>query len=231
MAAKVDHYGDYAHFCGDLHQSDQGRRYRELAGLHDHIPGQDDLCHFRYSVGDEVIHQTIAVVVGLLQTFGLIKGELLATDGQLEPSYSRYKGCPYACQGCHAFRVDEVGQQKLRRQLQSGAKRLQLTCPFPEVVDKVRQATAKKGNPKDPKVSLLEIEDVPDAALSNSDPQRVATLLGLSEDKVPPLRLTWCHLHQTSQGELVGSCPKVPSDLERVFPAHFGERRTISEGY
>jgi hypothetical protein len=220
IAAKVDHYVDYAHFCGDLHQSDKGWRYRDLAGLHAQRPGQDDLCHFRYRVGDDVIHQTIAVVVGLLQTFGLIKGELLATDGQLEPSYSRYKGCPYACRGCHAFQVDEVGQQELRRQLHSGAKRLQLTCPFPEVVDKVRQATAKKGNPKDAKVSLLEIEAVPDAALSNSDPQRVATLLGLSEDKVPPLRLTWCHLHQTSQGELVGSCPKVPSDLEAKIGYH-----------
>ena len=93
MAAKVDHYGDYAHLCGDLHQSDKGRRYRELAGLHDHIPGQDDLCHFRYGVGDEVICQTLAVVVEPLRTFSLIKGELLATDGQLEPTYARYKDC------------------------------------------------------------------------------------------------------------------------------------------
>ena len=35
--------------------------------------------------------------------FGLIKGELLSTDGQLEPSYSRYKGCTYACEDCQAF--------------------------------------------------------------------------------------------------------------------------------
>src|SRR5215470_213843 len=69
IAAKVDHYVDYAHFCGDLHQSDKGWRYRDLAGLHAQLPGQDDLCHFRYRVGDDVIHQTIAVVVGLLQTF------------------------------------------------------------------------------------------------------------------------------------------------------------------
>ena len=51
-----------------------------MAGLHDHVPGQDDFCHFRYRVGDEVIHQTLAVVVELLHTFGLMKGELLATD-------------------------------------------------------------------------------------------------------------------------------------------------------
>src|SRR5215471_3338026 len=91
VAATVDQDVDYAHFCGALLQADKGRRYQELAGLHDAIPGQDDFCHFRSRVGDEVIHKTLAVVVELLHTFGLIKGELLSTDGQLEPSYARSK--------------------------------------------------------------------------------------------------------------------------------------------
>jgi len=220
VAASVDQYVDYAHFCGDLHQADKGRRYRELAGLHDQVPGQDDFCHFRYRVGDDVIHKTIAVVVGLLRTFGLIKGAVLSTDGQLEPSYSRYKGCPYACEGCQQFPIDEAGQQELRHQLQSGAKRLQLTCPFPDVVEKVREATAKKGNPREPKVTLLEIEDVPDAAASSSDRQQVAALLGLPKDQVPPVRLTWCHVRQTSQDSLVGRCLKMPSDLEAKVGYH-----------
>ena len=220
VAASGDQYVDYAHFCGDLHQADKGRRYRELAGLHDHVPGQDDFCHFRYRVGDEVVHKTLAVMVELLRTFGLIKGELLSTDGQLEPTYARYKGCTYACESCHQFPVDEAGQQELRAQLHSGAKRLQLTCPFPEVVDKVREATAKKGNARDPKVALLEIENVPDGAASSSDRQQVATLLGLPEDQVPPVRLTWCHVRQTPQGSLSGSCPKVPADLEATVGYH-----------
>jgi hypothetical protein len=220
VAASVAQYVDYAHFCGDLHQADKGRRYRELAGLHDHVPGQDDFCHFRSRVGDDVVHQTMAVVVELLPTFGLITGEVVSTDGQLEPTYARYKGCPYACEGCHQFPVDEVGQQELRDQLHSGAKRLQLTCPFPDVVNKVRAATAKKGTPRDPKVSLLAIEAVCDAGASTSDRQQVASLLGLPEDQVPPVRLTWCHVHKTPQGELLGSCPKVPSDLEAKTGYH-----------
>jgi hypothetical protein len=40
VAAHVDQYVDYAHFCRDLHQSDKGHRYRELAGLHDAIPSE-----------------------------------------------------------------------------------------------------------------------------------------------------------------------------------------------
>jgi hypothetical protein len=147
VAAKVDQYTDYAQFCRDLHDSDKGRRYRQLAGLHGALPGEDDLCHFRYRMGEAVIDQITAVAVDFLHRFGLIKGELLSTDGQLEPSYSRYKGCTYACQDCRALPIDDAGQQALRDQFQSGAKRLQLTCPFPDVVEKVRAATAKSGTP------------------------------------------------------------------------------------
>ena len=214
VAAKLDQYVDYACFCSDLLQADKGRRYRELAGLHHHVPGQDDFCHFRSRVGDEIVHKTLAVVVELLHTFGLIRGDMLSTDGQLAPTYARSKGCPYACAGCRQFVVNAAGQQALRDQLHSGAKRLQLPCPFPDVVDKGHEATAKKGNPQAPKVSLLEIEEVANSSAARSDRQQVATLLGLPQDEVPLVPLTWCHLRRGPQGELLGSCPKVPSDRE-----------------
>lgn len=220
VAAKVDQYVDYAQFCRDLHDSDKGRRYRQLAGLHSAIPGEDDLCHFRYRIGESVINQITDVVVDFLHHFGLIKGELLSTDGQLEPSYSRYKGCPYACQDCRALPIDTAGQQALRDQLQSGAGRLQLTCPFPDVVEKVRAATAKTGAPRDPKMALLALEVLSDTATSSSDRQQVAALLGLPHEHLPPVRLTWCHLQRTPQGELLASCPKVPSDLEAKVGYH-----------
>jgi hypothetical protein len=94
VATKVDHSVDYAQFCHDLPQRDKGRRYRQLAGLHDAIPGEDDLCHFRSRISDQVINQIMAVAVGFLHRFGLSQGDLLSTDGQLEPSYARYQGCP-----------------------------------------------------------------------------------------------------------------------------------------
>jgi hypothetical protein len=184
------------------------------------VPGEDDLCKFRYRIGDEVIEQIMAVAVEFFSHFGLIQGDLLSTDGQLEPSYSRYKGCTYACEGCQAFTLREADRQALGQQLQNGAQRLELTCPFPEVVEKVREATAKKGSPKDPKVALLEIETVHEDTASTPHRQHVANLLGLPQDTVPPLRLKWCHLSQTSTGELVGSCAKMPSDLEAKIGVH-----------
>ncbi|MDH3603334.1 MAG: hypothetical protein OEU26_27285, partial [Candidatus Tectomicrobia bacterium] len=220
VATKVDQYVDYAQFCRDLHDHDKGRRYRQLAGLHERVPGEDDLCKFRYRIGDEVIDQIMAVAVDFFSHFGLIQGELLSTDGQLEPSYSRDKGCTYAGEDCQAFTLSEADRQALGEQFQSGAKRLELTCPFPETVAKVREATAKKGTPKDPKVALLEIETVPEDNASTPQRQHVANLLGLPQDEVPPLRLKWCHLSQASSGELVGSCPKMPSDLKAKIGVH-----------
>ena len=86
----------------------------------------------------------------------------------------------------------------------------------------MRQATAKTGTPKNPKVTLLEIETVSEDKASTGQRQRqpVATLLGLGEDAVPPLRLKGCHLSQGQGGELVGCCPKMPSDLEAKSGVH-----------
>ena len=220
VATKVDQYDDYAQLCRDLHDRDKGHRYRQLAGLHNHVPGEDDLCNFRYRIGDAVIDQITAVAVDFLYHFGLIKGELLSTDGQLEPSYSHYKGCTYACQDCQAFTLSEADRHALGEQLQNGAKRLQLTCPFPEVVEKVREATAKKGAPKDPQVALLEIESVPEDKASAPQRQHVVKLLGLTRAEVPPLRIKWCYLSQSANGELIGRCPKMPSDLEAKIGVH-----------
>jgi hypothetical protein len=220
VATKVDQYVDYAQFCRDLHDRDKGRRYRQLAGLHDRVPGEDDLCKFRYRIGDQVIDQIMAVAVDFFSHFGLIQGELLSTDGQLEPSYSRYKGCTYAVEDCQAFTLSEADRQALGEQFQSGAKRLELICPFPETVAKVREATAKKGTPKDPKVTLLEIETVPQDKTSTAQGQHVAKLLGLSPDEVPPLHIKWCHLRQGATGELIGNCPKMPSDLDAKIGVH-----------
>jgi hypothetical protein len=87
-------------------------------------------------------------------------------------------------------------------------------------VEKVREASAKKGSPKDPTVALLEIESVPEDQASTPQRQHVATLRGLLQDEVPPLRIKWCHLRQGAKGELVGSCPKKPSDLEAKIGVH-----------
>jgi len=220
VAAQVDQYPDSARFSHALHQPDKGCRYRQRAGLHDALPGADDLRHVRDRVGAEAIEMTLASVGGLWNTFGLIKGARLSTDGQLEPSYSRSQGCTDACEGCRSFPGDESGRQELGHQRHSGATRLQLTCPFPAVVDKVHKATATKGNPVPPQGTLRALDNAPQAQASHPDRHQVATLLGLSEAKGPHLRLPWCHVSPGPQGALWASCPKGPSDLEATIGDH-----------
>ena len=224
LASRVDRYSDYASFCADLRQQEKGRRYRELAGLHEAIPGEDDLSNFRRRVDAAAIEAALAVFVGLFRAFGLITGELLSTDGQLEPSCSRFKGCAYFGQACRQLPLDEANRQELCHQLQAGAKRLELRCPFPEVVHKVLQATTRQGKPREPKVALLEIEYLPADSAQTAGPQQLCELLSLPTDQLPPLRIKWSHLTKGPQGELWGSCPKVPSDLEAKVGYHIDNK-------
>jgi hypothetical protein len=110
LACRVDGYSDSARFCADLRQQDQGRRARELAGLHEAMPGEDDLSHVRRRMGAEAIEAALAVLVDLVRDVGLSRGERRATDGQLEPSYSRFKGCAHGCQACQQLPLDEASR-------------------------------------------------------------------------------------------------------------------------
>jgi hypothetical protein len=224
VASRIDGYPDYASFCADLRQQDKGHRYRELAGLHAAIPGEDDLSHFRRRVGAEAIEAALAVFVGLFRAFGLITGELLATDGQLEPSYSRFKGCAYFSPACQQLPLDEASRQELCRQLEAGAKRLALRCPFPEVVQKVLHTTTKQGKPREPTMALLEIEDEPANSAQPDGRPQLSELLSLPSDQLPPVRITWSRLTKGPQGELWGCCPKVPSDLEARVGYHIDNK-------
>ena len=116
VAPTVAQYVDDAQFCRDLHDRDKGRRSRQRAGLHDAVPGADDLCHWRYRLRDAVIDQSTAAAVDFLYHFGLIQGESLSTDGQLEPSSGRDQGCPYAGQDCQACTRSAADRQALGQQ-------------------------------------------------------------------------------------------------------------------
>jgi hypothetical protein len=54
VATTGDQSVDYAQFCRDLHDRDKGRRYRQLAGLHDAVPAlRLKWCHLSQDTNDE----------------------------------------------------------------------------------------------------------------------------------------------------------------------------------
>ena len=224
VASRLDRDPDDASFCADLRQQDKGRRDREIAGLRTAIPGEDDLRHFRRRVSAEAIEAARAVFVGLFRDVGLSTGELLSTDGQLEPSQARFKGCASCCQTCQQLPVDEANRQELCQQLQAGAKRLESRCPCPAVGQKVRQATAKQGKPREPKVARLEIEYLAADCAQTTGSQQLSDLLALPPDQLPPVCINWSHLTKDPQGELGGSCPTVPCDVEANVGYHIAHK-------
>ena len=210
-ASRVDGSPDDAHCCADLRQQDKGRRSRALAGLHEAIPGEDELSDFRRRVGAAAIEAALAVFVGLFRDVGRITGALLAPEGQLEPSYSRFKGGASCSQAGRQLPWDEADRPAWGRQLQGGAKRLERRCPFPEVVQKVLRA---------PTVALLARAYLPADRSQTTRPQQLAAWRSLPPAHRPPRRLQWSHLTPGPQGELWGCCPKVPSDLEATVGSH-----------
>ncbi len=221
LAAKLDGYTTYSSFCEDLRQQDKGRRYRELAGIHGSIPGEDDLHNFRDRVSSEPIDSTISIFVNFFNQFGLVDNNVLCTDGQLEPSNSRYMGCAHFCADCLHFPVGTDQKEEMYRQILSGAKRIRITCPFPETVEKVLRATEKKGHPIMPRVALFEVAPLPaNKQHHNEHTQKVAQWLDVDDHKLPALRIKWSSLTRDDQGNLVGKCPKAPSDLDAGVGYH-----------
>ena len=78
-------------------------------------------------------------------------------------------------------------------------------------------------------MALLEIETVSEDKASTAQRQHVATRLGLPQDAVPPLRITWCRLNEGTNGALVGCCPKMPSDLEATIGVHIDTKEPAKQ--
>jgi hypothetical protein len=82
----------------------------------------------------------MAVAVDFLSRFGLIQGELLSTDGQLEPSYSRYKGCTYACKDCQPWASSD----------KAGPSGSRLLVPFPRPLRRFGRRQPKRARLRTP---------------------------------------------------------------------------------
>ena len=220
----MDRYPDYASFCADLRQQEKGRRYRELAGLHAAIPGEDDLSHFRRRVDAAAIEAALAVFVGLFRAFGLITANCSPPMASWSPPTPGSRAVPTSVRTASSSRWMRPAGKSSADQLQAGAKRLEIRCPFPEVVQKVLQTTTKKGKPREPTWRSWRSSICPPTAPRRPSTQQLSELLSLPPDQLPPLRIKWSHLTQGPQGELWGSCPKVPSDLEAKVGYHIDNR-------
>jgi len=104
----IDGYRHMSQFIPVLHDKDRGRAYRSYAGIHDNIPCAATYSNFRSRIGETLYNEIFHVLIDIFHQLEMITFSILSTDGTLYPSWARYKGCCYFCDGCEAITVSNI---------------------------------------------------------------------------------------------------------------------------
>lgn len=151
-----DSYDHYTTFYKDLQDDYKGKRYREWVGIHDHIPSESDMNHFRSRIGEEVFQIIMAILVLLFQMVGILTGATICTDGTLLEAFANFRGCNYMgnccyCMACPSSMLDHLEQEVNQtideiEQEDTLSKVLNITiqCPRPSVIEKMKKAIEQK---------------------------------------------------------------------------------------
>jgi hypothetical protein len=216
---------DFMHIVRDR---DRGKHYRLYAGINTfHVPSDGTFTNLKDRLGENLYNQILHVLVEIAELFGFLSYQIIATDGTLFPSNSRYKGCTYFCPECEFIEfkgVIENIRHRLLYRLQNPEKivpgkdiRIKLPCPSPHFPDDIPR----------PKVEILTL------SLNGADPDEPSIfnrIFGLENELQQAgldLNVKRGVITKISMGEsrftdsFFFKCPKLPSDRE----ARIGVRR------
>ena len=214
-------------FCAKLRDKLNGTSYRYYAGINSlHIPCEADFSNFRVRIGEKRYNQIFHVLVEIVHLLGFLSFDIIAIDGTLFPTNSRYKGCNRFCKDCRAIPVDKLLRRlknKILYRLKDPSKiklgqeiSITVACPskkFPK-------------NEKKPRIEVLVFSLQAKGPDDFSD--NIVKLLGI-EDKLSQLGLCLKVIRSNINLIKVESkkqiytirCPRLPSDEE----ARIGVRR------
>jgi hypothetical protein len=239
LFAFLDGYEYISNFVTILHDADQGRQYRTLAGIEDEaIPQEADFSNFLTRCG-HLFDQVLAVVVEMLHLAGLISGRVQTTDGMLVPTFSRYRGCNYFdAQRCARLtppaglaervqqRLDELASQ-LSNSQPVCAGYVRMDCPFWAELLAAHPTLKKRKQPT--QVRLLHVRlhrrrqgvSLPD----KPDGRQLLAALGLEVhlDETVFLEVVDCRLAR-QEGKLSIACLRIPSDVQARLGVHIDPR-------
>ena len=111
----IDGYQDMSSFLEVLRDS-RGQHYRAYAGITNYIPCEATFSNFRARLGEQLYNDILHVLVDIFHQLKMITFNILAHDGTLYPTWARYKGCTYFCDGCHEIVVHDV-LEKVRHRI------------------------------------------------------------------------------------------------------------------
>jgi len=97
----LEKYPTMKDFVEIIRDRDKGRHYRLYAGIkYPHLPCEGTFTNLKDRLGEELYNHILHVLVEIAERLGLLSYKIIATDGTLFPSNSRYKGCTYFCRDC-----------------------------------------------------------------------------------------------------------------------------------
>lgn len=224
----LEKYPTMKDFVEVVRDQDKGKQYRLYAGIqYPYLPCDATFTNLKDRLGETLYNQIFHALVEIAELLGFLSYQIIATDGTLFPSNSRYKGCTHFCADCEFIEfkgVIENVRQRVRYRLQRPEKiipgkdiRIKLPCPSPHFPDDVQR----------PKVEVLTL------SLAESDSEKPSVFnrifgleselhhagldLNVNRGVITKIRMG----ESTSTDSFFFKCPKLPSDRE----ARIGVRR------
>lgn len=229
----MDGYQHMSQFLKLLRDKDRGRAYRKYAGISKkHIPCEGTFSNFRARLRQNLYNDIFHVLVGIFHQLEMISFKILAHDGTLYPTWSRYKGCTYFCDQCGSITVqDVIGKVRTRilYRLNNLADnnlgseiRVKASCPSGRFPEKDKNGKEIKR----PKIELFACRlAFADGELSEEQ-KNTAILFGVEQDLSKQNLCIQTNRSNVSainfqDGSITVSCPKLPKDTH----ARIGVRR------
>ena len=215
-------------FVEVVRDREKGKHYRLYAGIkYPHWPCEGTFTNLKDRLGEDLYNHILHVLVEIAERLGFLSYQIIATDGTLFPSNSRYKGCTYFCDECNFIEfkgIIENVRQRILYRLNNPEKivpgkeiRIKLPCPSPNFPDDVPR----------PKVEILTLSlkeaDIDEPSIFN----RIFGLEKELHNAGLDLIVKRGIITKIDMGESTRSdsfffrCPKLPSDME----ARIGVRR------
>ena len=116
----LEKYPTMKDFVEIIRDRDKGRHYRLYAGIkYPHLPCEGTFTNLKDRLGEELYNHILHVLVEIAERLGFLSYKIIATDGTLFPTNSRYKGCTHFCRDCEFIEfkgiIENVRQRVLYR--------------------------------------------------------------------------------------------------------------------
>jgi hypothetical protein len=226
----LEKYPDMKTFLATLRDWEQGKNYRLYAGISSkNIPCEATFTTFKKRLGEDLYNQIFHVLVEIAERLGFLSYQIIATDGTLFPTHTRYKGCTWFEKECKCvefigiidnvrkrvrYRLNHPDEEALHKEI-----RIKVECPSSRFPDHAKIPR--------PKVEVLTL------CLQEADPEKPSIfnqIFGVQEE-LQRENLDLIVKRGVFTGIILGDsaktdsfsfrCPKLPHDMD----ARIGVRR------